>query len=256
MLIINADDFGLNHSINHAIIKSFELGLCSSTTLMANMPGFEEACCLAQERRLLNHVGIHLVLKDGASLTEAMKRSSPFCDREGLLAMSEFSPFLTLETSEKRILAAEIRAQIACCRGNGIFLTHLDSHFHLHTRWAILGVVAGVVKSENIPFVRLTRNCIPGMGLGKRLYKYMVNRRIRTAGLSRTRNFGDLADYHFFNQTAGSRLREQSFEVMIHPVFHKEGFVTDAGRNEPLETLIDSVEGYRDAVSFSCVRQG
>ena len=40
--IINADDFGLSSSVNK-IVESFNNGLINSTTLMANMPGFEEA---------------------------------------------------------------------------------------------------------------------------------------------------------------------------------------------------------------------
>jgi chitin disaccharide deacetylase len=40
---INADDFGLNSSVNKAIIEAFDNNYINSTTLMANMPGFDEA---------------------------------------------------------------------------------------------------------------------------------------------------------------------------------------------------------------------
>ena len=40
-LIINADDFGMSHEVNTAIRDSFRQGLISSTTLMANMEGFD-----------------------------------------------------------------------------------------------------------------------------------------------------------------------------------------------------------------------
>ncbi|WP_374987940.1 ChbG/HpnK family deacetylase [Bacillus sp. IBL03825] len=39
-LIKNADDFGLSPSINKSIIEAIEAGNISSTTIMANMPGF------------------------------------------------------------------------------------------------------------------------------------------------------------------------------------------------------------------------
>ena len=42
-LIINADDFGKCHAVNVAIRDAFRQGLISSTTLMANMDGFDEA---------------------------------------------------------------------------------------------------------------------------------------------------------------------------------------------------------------------
>ena len=62
MLIINADDFGKNRDVNQAVVECFERGLCSSTTIMPNMPGFEEACRLVHEKGLVSHVGIHAVL--------------------------------------------------------------------------------------------------------------------------------------------------------------------------------------------------
>lgn len=83
MLIINADDFGLNENTNTAIVNCFEKGLCSSTTIMPNMPGFEHACQLAHEKKLLNHIGLHIVLTESYPLTEAMKVTSRFCDKTG-----------------------------------------------------------------------------------------------------------------------------------------------------------------------------
>ena len=50
-IIINADDFGYNATVNRAIIKSFQRGLISSSSLMANMPGFEDAIGLVREHR-------------------------------------------------------------------------------------------------------------------------------------------------------------------------------------------------------------
>ena len=48
-LIINADDFGYDSDVNHAILTSFSKGFCSSTSIIPNMPGFEEACQLCHE---------------------------------------------------------------------------------------------------------------------------------------------------------------------------------------------------------------
>src|SRR4051812_23191276 len=78
-MIINADDFGYSSSVNAAILKAFEEGLVSSTTVMANMPAFEEACAAAHERKLLGHVGAHLVLTEGETLTEPIRRCRRFC---------------------------------------------------------------------------------------------------------------------------------------------------------------------------------
>jgi len=99
MLIINADDFGESQQVNKAIIQSFENGLCSSATLMPNMPGFEAACELVHEYKLLNHIGMHLVLRGGYPLTEKIKHFSTFCDQEGRLSLSRDKPIFNLGTS-------------------------------------------------------------------------------------------------------------------------------------------------------------
>jgi chitin disaccharide deacetylase len=39
LLIINADDFGVYHSVNAAILHTFTDGIVRSTTLMAPAPG-------------------------------------------------------------------------------------------------------------------------------------------------------------------------------------------------------------------------
>ena len=45
--IITADDFGVSSVVNRAIEDCLRKGLCSHASLMANMPGFEEACELS-----------------------------------------------------------------------------------------------------------------------------------------------------------------------------------------------------------------
>ena len=49
-IIINADGFGYNATTNEAIVKSFQRGLITSTSLMTNMQGYEDAVRQAVER--------------------------------------------------------------------------------------------------------------------------------------------------------------------------------------------------------------
>ena len=65
-LIVNADDFGLNSSSNHAIIRGHQEGILTSCSLMVNEAGFEEAVQLARENPRLG-VGLHLTFLDGHS---------------------------------------------------------------------------------------------------------------------------------------------------------------------------------------------
>ena len=60
-IIVNADDFGMSAETNRAIVGAFENNVISSTTLMTNMRGFDEACELAHRHRLLGMIGLHLI---------------------------------------------------------------------------------------------------------------------------------------------------------------------------------------------------
>src|SRR5205823_6180096 len=122
VLIINADDLGRDTSINQAIITAFKNGHCSSATIMPNMPGFEEACNLVHENKLLKHVGLHLTLRDARPLTETMKKLSVFCNRDGILSNATVHSPLLLSSLEQQALADEMRAQIARNCGSGIGL--------------------------------------------------------------------------------------------------------------------------------------
>src|SRR5690606_39821684 len=74
-VIINADDFGLSSEENHTIISAFEQNLISSATLMANMPGFVEACELTRQHRLQGKIGLHFNLTYGRPLSQPIQRS-------------------------------------------------------------------------------------------------------------------------------------------------------------------------------------
>ena len=250
-LIINADDFGLNEQINRAIILSFKKGLCSSTTLMPNMPGFEEACQLSHENKLINHIGIHLVLRDGYPLTETIKHFPRFCDKEGRLCLSQARPTLNLETSEKEILAEEIRAQVKRCRDYGIPITHLDSHHGIHNQWGIATVLIPIIHEQEIPYIRISRNCGSNLGFLKRLYKYIFNRKLRLKNLTRTKYYGSIENYIHLRRHMRVVETIKSFEVMIHPIFSDKQLLIDATNNKPLEEVIKVIDSYKNAVSFS-----
>lgn len=246
-MIINADDFGASSSVTAAILESFRRKLCSSTTLMTNMPGTVEACELAHDWRLLEHIGLHLVLDAGEPLTDDIRKCPRFCDGEGRLHFERRLGALRLDTSEKLALAGEIRAQIARARGLGIPLTHLDSHHHVHTDWAVGGVVMAVCRDEKIPFVRLARSTT---GTPARwLYKQVYNRRLRRYGLDRTRHFGAIDD--FVQQIGRKGAVDVSLEIMVHPVYGDNGQIFDSAKGGELASSLARLDGYEQAESFS-----
>ena len=74
--IVNADDFGLNQSVNRAIAESFRNGLCLNTTLIVNMPYADEAVEIAYKEGFSDRVGLHLNLTEGVPLTEPIRENA------------------------------------------------------------------------------------------------------------------------------------------------------------------------------------
>ena len=252
LIVINADDFGWTPPINQAILYCFNRGLCSSATLMANMPGFEEACDLVHQEKLANHVGLHLVLREGFPLTEPIKRVPAFCDSNGRLSRLTLRPVMSLSSQEKRALAEEIRAQITRCRNVGhVPLTHVDSHCHLHNNFTVASVLLTVMAEQGLTCLRISRNCGPINGMGRRLYKNLFNAWLRRKGVAATKYFGSVADIlDSFNRNKQSGSKA-SVEIMIHPMLDREGRVVDRHAQYDVGDLVKKITGYDQAVSFA-----
>ena len=250
-LIINADDFGLNPRTNRAIVRAFELGLCSSCTIMANMPGFEEACELVHDHGLAESTGLHLTLTEGRPVTERIRTCPRFCDKEGNFTLSRRQRVFRLEAGERLALAEEIKGQIAMCRRHGVFPTHLDAHKHVHEEWAIASLLIEILPEVGIPAVRLCKTFGLGVSRTKKLYRRLVNLRLRHAGLACTDFFGAPDDYGLFCRTLNSATGAgASWEVMVHPAFSGDGTLVDAWLQRPLEDLVRAMAGYEKACSY------
>lgn len=145
LLIINADDFGYCSGINNGIIDSFKNGVLTSTTLMANMPGFSQAVDFAKANPELG-VGVHLVLTCGAPLLE-----------NGFSITDEDGNFKNLSFYEKDFIIdqnevySEWKAQIEKIIDAGIEPDHLDSHHHVNTLPVISEVYEALAREFNLP---------------------------------------------------------------------------------------------------------
>jgi len=257
VLIINADDFGKDARTNQAIVQSFKKGLCSSTTIMANMPGFEEACQLSRDNNLQRHVGIHLVLTGGYPLTEKIKYLPKFCNQEGQLSFSPDSFFIALQSQEKRALADEIRAQIRQCRKRGVPLTHLDAHHNLHTIWGVASVLIPIAKQEHIPYIRIKANCdLELIPLRFKAYTYIFNYRLKAKGLAGTKYFGSINQFLLLKKRLGSLEAVNSFEVSIHPAINDRQELVSLifDKEVDLETEVKEIDCYQESVSFAGAR--
>jgi predicted glycoside hydrolase/deacetylase ChbG (UPF0249 family) len=208
-IIVNADDFGMSPEVNRAIVEAFEENLISSATLMANMPGFEEACELAHRHGLAGKIGVHLNLTSGHPLSMPIRHSLRLCDEKGEFRKRETR--LRMSGLERIAVEEEMAAQVKLCLDRGILPTHLDSHHHVHTEWAIGAAAIAVARRYGIGAIRLSRNCGVGIGPASSLYKLAYNTRLRLYGLARTRYFGSPADVSELAPSVANDV-----EVMVH----------------------------------------
>lgn len=230
-LIVNADGFGISNIINRAILESIESGLVTSTSIMANMPGFEDAIMLLREHGALNsRVGVHLNVTTGYPLSPAIGDCPRFCNDNGRFIYDRKRWFFRLSHTEKRAVYAEMKAQIERVFDAGIIPTHLDSHHHLHTWWGVAPLVCRLAREYGIGRIRLTRNIGRPPTLAKRIYKKLFNKwRLGNRNdFHNTDYFGDIEDVNTFSRP--HRLHGKTMEIMVHPLFNEEGELVDGDR--------------------------
>jgi hopanoid biosynthesis associated protein HpnK len=154
-LIVNADDFGLTPGVNRAILELHRAGVLSSATLMARAPATDEAITLARATPTLG-VGCHVVLVDGEPVLPAAQLPTLVDPRTGHFHPTPGTFLTRLFTG--RIRAAEIEAeaaaQIRLLQGNGLALTHIDTHKHTHMFPPVLRAVLRAAGKAGIRRVR------------------------------------------------------------------------------------------------------
>jgi predicted glycoside hydrolase/deacetylase ChbG (UPF0249 family) len=240
-LIVNADDFGHSVSVNHAILRSFERSLVNSTSLMANMPGFGHAVGLIHEHTVLQgKVGLHLNLTEGTPLSRGILDCAFFCNEGGRYIYDRSRPLFRLSRPEQQALYEEMQAQLEKLLDAGIHPTHLDSHHHVHTEWAIAPLVCRLARAYGIRRIRLTRNMGAVDNYPRRLYKKVFNRWYLgpRSGLANTDYFGDIRDMKMFSGTAGAGAGAgRSFEIMVHPLFDERENLVDYDQKDLQQEL-------------------
>lgn len=154
-LIVNADDFGLNAGVNRAILEGHDQGIVTSATIMANLPGFDEAARLAKDYPRLG-VGLHFNLTQGRPLADPALVTG-LVDGEGrfLGSSTALARRWVAGRLREQEIATELRAQIERALDSGLALTHIDSHKHAHVLPPVFRVVCRIIPSYGINALRM-----------------------------------------------------------------------------------------------------
>jgi len=227
-LIVNADDFGLDAHTVEWTIKGFECGALTSATIMAGMPGTDEAIRYAKQHPEFSF-GVHLYLVDEKPMCEAKDIPSMVDPGTGRLwttrqfILRNFAGLVKVDD-----LVREMTAQYNAIASTGLSISHVDGHGHNHrlpqSIRALRKLADSIARLHPSPSTLRVRRCqdIPvgheGM-LGK-LINGPMQKRLVDCGFLMTDHFamnaGHSADPKWFSKLLAG-LPDGITEIGVHP---------------------------------------
>ena len=237
-LIINADDFGLDETVNIGIIQGHTSGFITSTSIMPSGRAFTHGVALALANPQLG-IGVHLTLVGEKPVCDPRAVPS-LVDKDGYLP-PQYPRFLLsylLGRIQLDDIHRELTAQVQKVVDNGIFITHLDSHQHLHIMPGIINITLDIARKFGIKAVRIPAEpyfftggftCSPTRFVARAGLTYLAQLAARKV----SKNKLAMPD-HFFGMLAGGNVREEFLlsiikalpdgisEIMMHPGTNNE----------------------------------
>lgn len=208
--MVNADDFGYNHSVNKAVDFCFKKGIISSSTLLVNFDEFEKTVEMIKSSDYYDKIGLHFNIVEGVPITKEIKNSDIFCDSSGHFSYKR-KIFKLISKKEIKLLQDECEAQVNKMINAGLNISHMDSHRHTHTEILVFMSIVKILKRYNIKKVRIPYSYNRNPYGIKSLYKKLFIIMLRLLGFETT----DL----FYSYYDSFHLGGKSIELMIHPYF-------------------------------------
>ncbi|ULQ46696.1 ChbG/HpnK family deacetylase [Flagellatimonas centrodinii] len=233
LLIVNADDFGLNASANAGIVACHQAGAVTSTTVMVNAPGFSDAVLLAKAHPSLG-VGLHFNLTWGEPVLPPSQVASLVDAHGRFTSRREIAARLLLGRLRADEIRCELQAQFARLVASGVAPTHIDSHQHVHAFGPVFSAIAELCMARKVPMRvpwvapdraaspvrRIKRAALAGL-LGRVASQWQG--RVRwNDGLGSVFDLGTLPPYledlHYQQILAVMPTELPVHELMVHPV--------------------------------------
>lgn len=147
-IIINADDLGMNSSVNEAIKDLIERGLLKSTSIMVkrNQKAFDDALDIVSKLSGSTGFGVHMDLDDFFPFDES--------GHYGIYEDDIPSNFHEILLKNAKRIEKDMRYQISTLIDSGVVLTHLDGHHNIHLFPEIFEILLPLLREYGINKVR------------------------------------------------------------------------------------------------------
>lgn len=152
LVIFHADDVGVTHGSNRALVELAAAGIVKSGSIMAPCPWAAEALTLCQEHPDLD-VGVQMTL----TCEWAGYRWGPLTTRNAASGLIQedgsFWPTVAEVHANANVAyaAVELRAQVERVVTAGITISHLDSHMGVNWSPALFEIYAALGRDYRVP---------------------------------------------------------------------------------------------------------
>ncbi len=238
-LIVNADDFGLSPAVSRGILDGHAAGVITSTSVMVTTPGWEDARMRLRDSSI--DVGLHLNFGLGRPLTAARtlvdRKTGAFASIAGI------SMWALGRRIDPDDVATEARAQLELLRSAGRPVTHIDSHWHMHTLPGIWASVLAVAREQGVPWLRS-----PGLPRRRRILNAMFPFTLLGVASLWRRTTNPRSPDHFtgFGMSGARDFEQGVLERLDEVPPGITEFMVHAGHDEPALAALDSYTWERE----------
>ncbi len=158
LLIINADDFGHDIDSFNATVELFRKGILTSATIMTGKKATKNAIDFAKQNQKYFSFGLHFNIVDNHDPLYVRMNNS-LINKQGKFKVSNKQRIdALLFRLKKRDIQKELSLQLENLLDNGIRISHIDSHGHLHKFPQILFAIKHTLSNHKINIVRRPQN--------------------------------------------------------------------------------------------------
>lgn len=160
MIIIHSDDYGYKDYTDKKIVQLMAKGKLKSVSVIANMVESKSLAKMLKIARKKGDVkiGLHINLTEGHSLSDKSFIPSLVFKKNRLLGLMKFFLKLIMKQINEEHIEKEINRQIDYLNENGVKVSILDSHEHIHALSPVAEIIEQIAIKRGIERIRSYKN--------------------------------------------------------------------------------------------------